>query len=151
MKYAVIDDTAVDEIVANRFLQSTEFEQGRTLLAVLRGEVRAAKISASLRITHLGDGVFITGQTISQTAKYLVIDEEQSGLLALQSSADTRPSFRSTRGRAMKTSSLIEATAGILIASSANEACQRSCTEATEKCVSMGASRAARFADKGNC
>jgi hypothetical protein len=89
MKYVVIDDTAVDEIVANRFLQSTEFEQGRTLLAVLRGEVRGAKISGSIRITHLGDGTFITGQTVSQNARYLVVDEEQSGLLSLQTSADT--------------------------------------------------------------
>jgi hypothetical protein len=43
----------------------------------------------------------------------------------------------------------VTTTAGILIASSANAACQRSCTEVAEKCVSMGASRVACFADKG--
>ena len=94
MKYAVIDDAAVDEIVANRFLQSTEFEQGKTLLAVLRGEVRAANVSASLRITHLGDGIFITGRTAAQDARYLVVDEEQSGLIRTQNSSDALFSFQ---------------------------------------------------------
>ena len=32
----------------------------------------------------------------------------------------------------------VTTTAGILIAASANAACQRSCTEVAEKCVSMG-------------
>jgi hypothetical protein len=32
----------------------------------------------------------------------------------------------------------VTTTAGILIASGANAACQRSCTEVAEKCVSMG-------------
>jgi len=94
MKYVVVDDTAVDEIVANRFLQSTEFEQGKTLLAVLRGDVRGAKISASIAITHIGDGVFLTGPTVSQNTKYLVIDEEQSGLLQQQSAVEALFAFQ---------------------------------------------------------
>src|SRR4051794_15816144 len=94
MKYAVIDSAAVDEMVANRFLQSLEFEQGKTLLAVLRGEVRAAKVSASITITHLGDGIFLTGKTISQDARYLVVDEEQSKLLTEQAPSDALFSFQ---------------------------------------------------------
>jgi len=88
MKFAVIDDAAIDEIVANRFLQSTEFEQGKALLGILLGEYREAIVSASLRITHIGDGVFITGQAITNDTKYLVLDEEQSQLLKLQGAAD---------------------------------------------------------------
>ncbi|MEY9461442.1 hypothetical protein ABH973_001855 [Bradyrhizobium ottawaense] len=94
MKYVVIDDTAIEELVANRFLQSIEFEQGKTLLAVLRGEVRGATVSASIRITHLGDGVFLTGPTVSGTACYLVIDEEQSGLMNSLSPSDALYSFQ---------------------------------------------------------
>lgn len=94
MKYSVVDDSAIDEIISNRFLQSTEFEQGKTLLAVLRGEVRGAKVSASLRITNLGDGVFLTGPSISQDNRYVVIDEEQSDLFGLQGDADALFSFQ---------------------------------------------------------
>lgn len=90
MKYIVLDNGAVDEIVANRFLQSIEFEQGRALLAVLRdGEgVRGTKISASLRTTYLGDGLFVTGPAVDTSSKYIVIDEEQAGLLRLQTDSD---------------------------------------------------------------
>jgi hypothetical protein len=45
----------------------------------------------------------------------------------------------------------IAAVAGVLAASAANAACERSCTEVAETCVNMGASRAACFADMGNC
>jgi hypothetical protein len=43
----------------------------------------------------------------------------------------------------------VTTTAGILVAPGANAACQRSCTEVAEKCVSMGASRAACFCGQG--
>ncbi|MBR0999623.1 superfamily I DNA/RNA helicase [Bradyrhizobium barranii subsp. barranii] len=94
MKYAVIDDVAIEEIVANRFLQSIEFEQGKTLLAVLQGQVRDAKVSASLKITRIDDGMFFTGATTSTTGRYLVIDEEQSGLISTQSPTDALFSFQ---------------------------------------------------------
>src|SRR5689334_12538976 len=94
MKYAVIDDVAIEEIVANRFLQSIEFEQGKTLLAVLQGQVRGAKVSPSLIITHIDDGVFFTGTAPSAAGRYLVIDEEQSRLISAQSSTDALFSFQ---------------------------------------------------------
>ena len=94
MKYIVVDSAAVDEIVANRFLQSTEFEQGKALLAVLRGEVRRAIIAASIRITHINEGVFLTGPIVSQNTRYLVIDEEQSNLLHQQSAGEALFSFQ---------------------------------------------------------
>lgn len=94
MKYIVVDSAAVDEIVANRFLQSTEFEHGKTLLAVLRGEVGGAIIAASIKITALNDGLFLTGSTVSQNTKYIVIDEEQSGLLRQQSASEALFSFQ---------------------------------------------------------
>jgi hypothetical protein len=94
MKYAVIDDVAVDELVANRFLQSVEFEQGRSLLALLRGELRSADIAAGVRVTRMGDGLFITGQTVSTASKFVVIDEEQAGMFRQQTAADALFSFQ---------------------------------------------------------
>lgn len=88
MKFAVIDEAAVDELVANRFLQSVEFEPGRTLLALMLGEVRDARIAASIKVTHLSDGVFLTGPTVRLDSKFLVIDEEQAGLFRDQKASD---------------------------------------------------------------
>lgn len=93
-KYIVVDNAAVDEVVANRFLQSPEFEQGRSLLALLRGEVKSAQVSASLRVTRSGDGIYLTGIKLSASPKFLVIDEEQSRLLHGQSVADALFSFQ---------------------------------------------------------
>lgn len=84
MKYVVIDNFAVDEIVANRFLQSVEFEQGASLMRALRGEQTESIVSPLLHATAIADGMFITGRTIKPDSRFLVIDEQQSRLLEQQ-------------------------------------------------------------------
>lgn len=93
-KFIVVDNAAVDEVVANRFLQSPEFEQGRSLLALLLGEVKSAQVSASLRVTRSGEGIYLTGTKLSAEPKFLVIDEEQTKLFHGQSVTDALFSFQ---------------------------------------------------------
>lgn len=94
MKYVVIDESAVDELVANRFLQSVEFEPGHTLLSLMLGEVKQVRIAASIQVNHLDDGVFLTGPILKLDSKFLVIDEEQAGLFRDQKPSDALFSFQ---------------------------------------------------------
>lgn len=94
MKYLVISDGAVDEIVSNRFLQSVEFEQGRALLSLLKGEIGSARIAPNVEVNRLGDGLFLSGISVETSSKFLVIDEEQSSLFNKQSATDALFSFQ---------------------------------------------------------
>ncbi|MET4274199.1 MULTISPECIES: hypothetical protein [unclassified Bradyrhizobium] len=67
--------------IASDLSSRTESALKTIELAVLLGEVPGANVSASLRITSHGEGVFFVGRKLSQESRYLVIDEEQSGLI----------------------------------------------------------------------
>ncbi|ULJ81883.1 hypothetical protein MF410_31155 (plasmid) [Rhizobium sp. C104] len=78
MKFLIIDDAAVDEIVSSRTLQSTEFEQGKTFAAILRGQVRSATLSATLSMITDADGIALFSPKVSKDSKFVVIDIEQA-------------------------------------------------------------------------
>lgn len=80
MKYIIFDDSAVDEIVSSRFLQSTEFEQGKSFIALLSGRVKSAIISPTMSLSSDSDGIAILGQGVNRQSKFVVIDVEQTRL-----------------------------------------------------------------------
>lgn len=89
MKYIVIDNGAIDEIVSSRTLQSTEFEQGKSFATLLTGQVRQAIISPNLLVTTEGDGLALLSPSISMSSKYVVIDIEQSRIFDTLSEVET--------------------------------------------------------------
>jgi len=80
IKYLVIELGAIDEVVADRFLQSTDFPQGNSLASLLKGQLPDATLSHRLVTTRLADGCFITTTNIGSNSKYLVIDIDSSHL-----------------------------------------------------------------------
>jgi superfamily I DNA/RNA helicase len=83
MKYVIIDDGAIDEIVSSRTLQSTEFEQGKTFASVLVGQAKSANLSSTMSMIAEGEGLAIFGSNVSKDSKYVVIDIEQSKIFEI--------------------------------------------------------------------
>lgn len=82
MKHITIELAAIDEIVGDRFLQSTEFSQGKALGALLKGSPMAAAFGAKLIQTQAAEGVYITTHNVSASSKFLVIDLVQSSVFS---------------------------------------------------------------------
>jgi hypothetical protein len=61
MDFIVIDSAAVDVIVADRFLQSSEFEAGYALQEFLIGNVKTININPNIRINKDKNGIYILG------------------------------------------------------------------------------------------
>jgi hypothetical protein len=82
MKYLAIETMAVDEIVSERFLQSTEFAQGEALVdIILGGPLPAHPITARLQIDDIAGGRVVTfGGRRNTDSKWLVIDVDQCAL-----------------------------------------------------------------------
>ncbi|MER8783846.1 UvrD-helicase domain-containing protein [Mesorhizobium sp. M1006] len=78
MKYIMFDSGAIDEIVASRFLQSSEFEQGKEFLNVLAGRDSQFAISANIKVIRSADGLAIVSPDISRDARFLVVDAESA-------------------------------------------------------------------------
>lgn len=88
MKYLTVELGAIDEIVGNRFLQSTEFEAGKALASILKGQLGHAPISDRVITTPAGDGLFLTSNTLPHNTRYLVIDLETSKMFEGFSDSD---------------------------------------------------------------
>ncbi|MEP3072160.1 UvrD-helicase domain-containing protein [Maricaulis sp.] len=78
MKTLTIDAETIQRIVSSRQMQSVEFEQGKTLAAVITGQAHSAKIAPEICVTHRLGHVFLTGTPIQADTKFLVIDAEQA-------------------------------------------------------------------------
>lgn len=89
MKYLVLELGAIDEIVSDRFLQSTDFAQGRLLASLLKGQVESAALSPKLSVIRLGEGVFITLRKTTAQERYLVVDVGVSRLFDMFSDVDS--------------------------------------------------------------
>ncbi len=89
MKHLTIELGAIDEIVSDRFLQSTEFDQGRALAALIKGQLAAAPIGPRIALTPAGDGLFITGPVLKQSGRFLVIDLQTSTIFDDLSDSDS--------------------------------------------------------------
>ena len=87
MNYLLIDSQAIDELINARQYQSTEFDEGRFLVAFLRGGMPKLQISHDAVAIKHDVGAFILIPT-HQSDDFLVFDiEEMPALLALD---DTR-------------------------------------------------------------
>lgn len=78
MKYVVIEEGALDELVSSRFFQTYEYEPAQTLLALLTGRIKNARLPPNVRIIELADGIGVASPTITKDSHFLVIDVEQS-------------------------------------------------------------------------
>jgi len=90
MKFLAIESRAIDEIVEDRFLQSTEFEQGEQLIRLLGDDpIGDLGINPRLELTDEAGGRILThaGQ-IDTNSKWLVIDIEHCDLLKELSPVD---------------------------------------------------------------
>lgn len=83
MNYVLIDSLAINEIINSRQYQSTEFEQGRILVAFIRGTIPKVQISHSAVAIKNDGGGFILNPA-QESINYLVFDlEEMPALLQL--------------------------------------------------------------------
>ena len=93
VKYVVVGLNAAENFIQDRFAQSVEFDEGKALLAFLRGEVGSVKIGSEYLIFEKDGGVFFDSFAGSLSEKFLVIDLEQSQVLT-QSDNDSLFSFQ---------------------------------------------------------
>ena len=83
MNYLLIDTQAIEEIINARQYQSTEFDEGKFLVAFLRGSIPKLQISHQTVAIKHDVGAFILAPTQSSD-DFLVFDlEEMPSLLAL--------------------------------------------------------------------
>ena len=82
MKHYTVELSAIDEIIAERSLQSIEFAHGASLASFLRGESDDPKLPQSLMTVASDDGLIIITRRKSEKSKYLVIDLEQSKMFS---------------------------------------------------------------------
>jgi superfamily I DNA/RNA helicase len=85
MQFIAFDETAIDEIVSNRFFQTIEYELAQTLHAVVTGVVRTAQLPDPIRLVRTNNGLVFASTNTTKTSRFLVIDVEQSGIF------DSRP------------------------------------------------------------
>lgn len=88
LRHVTIESGAIDEMVGDRFLQSAEFEAGRSLALMITNQIASTQISPKLRINSLADGLFISSPAPGSSSKYLVIDVQQSRLFEGMSEHD---------------------------------------------------------------
>jgi hypothetical protein len=92
MRFLLVDQGAAEEIIADRYLQSTEFEPGRALGALLSGEVKKIVLSPRLYLFEKEDGIYILSRT--PTDNVLVIDEVEARVFAGRSGAEALVIFQ---------------------------------------------------------
>jgi hypothetical protein len=81
MKFLAIDQGAAEELVSDRFLQSTEFEPGATLAAWLAGEVRTIVLNPRIHPSAKDDGFCILARKATGD-NLLVIDESSAHIFS---------------------------------------------------------------------
>ncbi|MGC2779072.1 MAG: hypothetical protein WA418_25910, partial [Bradyrhizobium sp.] len=86
MKFILIDQGAAEEIISDRYLQSTEFEPGRAFGSLLCGDTKNDVQSPRLHFFERDDGVYILSGD-SQVDNALVIDEVEARLFSSRSEA----------------------------------------------------------------
>jgi UvrD/REP helicase N-terminal domain len=74
MKFLLVDQGAAEEIVSDRYLQSTEFEPGRSLGALLSGAAKKNLLNPRLHLFEKEDGIYILSRS-SEIGNVLVVDE----------------------------------------------------------------------------
>jgi hypothetical protein len=87
MRFLLVDQGAAEEIIADRYLQSTEFEPGRALGTLLCGEARRIILSPRLHLFEQDGGVYVLSQA-PHVDNALVIDEVEARLFAGRSAAE---------------------------------------------------------------
>lgn len=78
MKYIIIEEGALEELVSERVFQTFEYEPAQSLIALLSGRVKTVKLSSNVAVVSLPDGIGLTSSKINKDSHYLVIDVEQS-------------------------------------------------------------------------
>ena len=87
MKFLLVDQGAAEEIISDRYLQSTEFEPGRTLGALLGGSAKKIVLSPRLHFFEREDGIYILSRA-PNVDNALVIDEIEAQVFAGRSDAE---------------------------------------------------------------
>lgn len=87
MRFLLVDQGAAEEIISDRYLQSTEFEPGRALGALLGGEVKKVVLNPRLHFFEHDGGHYILSRA-PHVDNALVIDEIEARLFADRSEAE---------------------------------------------------------------
>lgn len=87
MKFLLLDQGAAEEVISDRYLQSTEFDPGRALGALLCGETKAIPLNPRLFLFHQDDGIYMLSQA-PHVDNALVIDEVDARLFVDRSEAE---------------------------------------------------------------
>ena len=82
MRYVLIEESAVDEIVSDRAFQSTEYGPGQGLIEYLRGDRNELALPPQISAVVRKDGVGLFGPSASINSHFLVIDTPQSDLFS---------------------------------------------------------------------
>ncbi|MFM0499076.1 UvrD-helicase domain-containing protein [Paraburkholderia caffeinilytica] len=83
MKYLYICQDAAQELVAERMLQSAEFETGKIFASFIRSQVKSMALSTKIAAVTAGEGAYILAPQ-SKCLNYIVFDlEEAPRLLSL--------------------------------------------------------------------
>lgn len=86
MRYFAVQRGAVEDLIADRLIQSTDYDAGKKLAAILRGNGEdIGQISPRLSITRTASGRVIY-KPGSESRAFMVVDLEQSGLFDSQKS-----------------------------------------------------------------
>ena len=81
VRFIAVDKPAAEEIVSDRFMQSVDYENGRTLASLLQNTMLDVRVGPRLRISRLADGLFLVGVPGS-SPDYVVFDLHTSGLFS---------------------------------------------------------------------
>ena len=82
MRYICIDDGAVHELISGREYQSIDFQEGAKLIEALSGNIQFFTQQGKIVLFQDREGAFLTTSGAWKTKNYVVIDCEQSKLLA---------------------------------------------------------------------
>ena len=87
MNFLAIDQASADDIVSDRFLQSTDFEPGKALGEWLAGHEQSIKLNPRLHLSSEG-GQYCIVSSSTVTGNLLVIDEVSANIFADKEGSD---------------------------------------------------------------
>ncbi len=103
MRFIAFDSAAAEDIVSDRFMQSVEYENGRTFAALLQDAVQDARLSPRITILRHEDGLFFLSAS-RRSPDCIVFDRETCGLFSEKySPADVLLCIQKVLRFAMKT------------------------------------------------
>ncbi|NTC83379.1 UvrD-helicase domain-containing protein [Agrobacterium tumefaciens] len=100
IKYVAVRADTISDLISDRSLQSADFQSGRTLASLMRGEGVEPPL-LNLECVNAGEGLVVYGHDADEK-KFVVFDLGQSGLSSVQSDYDVLQYVQRTLRFALK-------------------------------------------------